>query len=89
MAQDVFMRLYRSRHRYQPRARFGTWLFHICQNSARNALRTRRRHPCVPLGQLAGPEGDDLPVETIASAAGTIGYEPVCSITRRVRFVED
>jgi alanine racemase len=33
--------------------------------------------------------GDDLPVETIASAAGTIGYEPVCSITRRVRFVED
>ena len=33
--------------------------------------------------------GEDLPVETIASAAGTIGYEPVCSITRRVRFVED
>jgi alanine racemase len=33
--------------------------------------------------------GEGLPVETIASAAGTIGYEPVCSITRRVRFVED
>ena len=33
--------------------------------------------------------GDGLPVETIATAAGTIGYEPVCSITRRVRFVED
>jgi alanine racemase len=33
--------------------------------------------------------GDPLPVETIAAAAGTIGYEPVCSITRRVRFVED
>ena len=29
-----------------------------------------------------------LPVEVIAEAAGTIGYEPVCSITRRVRFVE-
>jgi len=32
--------------------------------------------------------GQGLPVETIADAAGTIGYEPVCSITRRVRFVE-
>ena len=32
--------------------------------------------------------GEGLPVETIASSAGTIGYEPVCSITRRVRFVE-
>jgi len=32
--------------------------------------------------------GEGLPVEEIAEAAGTIGYEPVCSITRRVGFVE-
>jgi len=32
--------------------------------------------------------GPDLPVERIAAAAGTIGYELTCSITRRVRFVE-
>lgn len=32
--------------------------------------------------------GDGLAVETVAAAAGTIGYEPVCSITRRVRFIE-
>lgn len=32
--------------------------------------------------------GDELPVETIAAGAGTIGYELTCSITRRVRFVE-
>lgn len=35
--------------------------------------------------QLWGPE---LPVEVIAAAAGTIGYELTCSITRRVRFVD-
>ena len=29
------------------------------------------------------------PVIDISAAADTIGYEPVCSITRRVRFVED
>jgi alanine racemase len=32
--------------------------------------------------------GPELPVETIAHAAGTIGYELTCSITRRVRFLE-
>src|SRR5262245_45089803 len=59
LAQDVFLRLYRARHRYRPRARFSTWLFHIAANVARNALRSRRRRPCRPLGLLAGLETDD------------------------------
>jgi RNA polymerase sigma-70 factor, ECF subfamily len=58
LAQEVFLRLYRSRKRYQPRARFGTWLFHIAQNVARNALRSRRRHPSVRLNPLVGAEDD-------------------------------
>jgi RNA polymerase sigma-70 factor, ECF subfamily len=59
--QDVFLRLYRSRTRYQPRARFATWLFHIAQNVARNAVRSRRRRPCLSLAVLAGGgEGADL-----------------------------
>lgn len=56
MTQDVFLRLYRSRKSYKPRARFATWLFHITQNVGRNALRTRRRRPCVYLEALAGRE---------------------------------
>ncbi|HBK54767.1 MAG TPA: alanine racemase [Xanthomonadales bacterium] len=32
--------------------------------------------------------GPELPVERVAAAAATIGYELVCSITRRVRFLE-
>src|SRR5262249_14398434 len=47
LTQDVFLRLYRSRHSYQPRARFGTWIFHVTQNVARNALRSRRRASAV------------------------------------------
>ena len=43
LRQEVFLRLYRSRHRYQPRAKFSTWVFHITKNVARNALRRRRR----------------------------------------------
>jgi RNA polymerase sigma-70 factor (ECF subfamily) len=49
LTQDVFLRLYRSRGRYEPRARLATWIFHITQNVARNAIRSRRRHPCVHL----------------------------------------
>jgi RNA polymerase sigma-70 factor (ECF subfamily) len=56
LAQEVFLRLYRARGRYRPGARFATWLFHITQNVARNAVRYRRRHPCGLLG--AGPAGE-------------------------------
>ncbi len=49
LSQDVFLRMYRARKRYRPAAKFATWLFHISQNVARNALRCRRRHPCLPL----------------------------------------
>ena len=55
LTQDVFLRLYRARRNYEPRARFATWVFHITQNVARNALRSRRRRPCVRL-ETAAPE---------------------------------
>lgn len=61
LAQDVFLRLYRYRQRYRARAKFTTWLFHISRNVTRNALRTRRRKPCVPMGILTGPEADSAP----------------------------
>lgn len=55
LTQDVFLRLYRARASYQPRARFATWVFHITRNVARNALRSRRRRPWVRL-DAAAPE---------------------------------
>jgi len=61
LTQEVFLRLYRSRARYQPKARFGTWVFHIMQNVLRNALRNKRRHPCVRLDLTAGADEDRLP----------------------------
>lgn len=56
LTQEVFLRLYRSRRRYRPRARFATWLFHITQNVTRNALRRRRRHSWLRLGALLRDE---------------------------------
>src|SRR3984893_18773683 len=56
LTQEVLLRLYRSRQRYEPRAKFSTWLYHIAQNVARNAFRNRRRHACVRLNLAAAPE---------------------------------
>jgi alanine racemase len=44
--------------------------------------------PGARVGDAVTLWGDELPVETIAHHAGTIGYELTCSITRRVRFIE-
>jgi RNA polymerase sigma-70 factor (ECF subfamily) len=42
LAQEVFLRVYRARDRYQPEARFTTWLYRIATNLALNAIRDRR-----------------------------------------------
>jgi RNA polymerase sigma-70 factor (ECF subfamily) len=59
LTQDVLLRVYRSRKRYQPRAKFSTWLYHITQNVARNAFRARRRRACLRLGRLEHLESAD------------------------------
>jgi len=43
LAQEVFLRVYRSRNRYQPQAKFTTWLFRITTNVALNWRRDTRR----------------------------------------------
>lgn len=58
LTQEVFLRLYRYRQRYEPRVRFATLLFHITRNVARNAVRSRRRRPHPsPLSRTE--EGDE------------------------------
>lgn len=45
LAQEVFLRVYRTRTAYTPKAKFATWLFTIANNLALNALRDRKRKP--------------------------------------------
>ncbi len=49
LAQEVFLRVYRIRKKYTPKAKFSTWLFTIANNLALNALRDRRRRQVMPL----------------------------------------
>ena len=42
LAQEVFLRVYRSRSTYEPSAKFTTWLFRISTHVALNHIRDRR-----------------------------------------------
>jgi RNA polymerase sigma-70 factor, ECF subfamily len=49
IAQQVFVRVWKSAKRYVPRAKFTTWMLKITRNLVFNELRRRSRHPQVPL----------------------------------------
>ena len=44
LAQDVFVQVFRFRHRYRPQSRFSTWLFTIATNLCLNEVRRPERH---------------------------------------------
>lgn len=50
LTQEVFLRIYRARKGYRPRAKFSTWLFTIANNLALNHLRSKGRNATVPMG---------------------------------------
>ncbi len=47
-----------------------------------------RSQPHAQVGDEVVLWGGDLPVEEVARCAGTIPYELLCGVTRRVRFIE-
>lgn len=49
IAQQVFIRVWNSAGRYEPTAKFTTWLFTITRNLVFNELRRRKRHPATSL----------------------------------------
>jgi RNA polymerase sigma-70 factor (ECF subfamily) len=53
LAQEVFLRVFRTRDRYEPRARFSTWLYRIAANVSLNSLRSRSRRHMVSMPLVA------------------------------------
>jgi RNA polymerase sigma-70 factor (ECF subfamily) len=65
LCQDVFLRIYRARKGYRPKAKFSTWLFTIANNLALNHIRNKSRNANVSLGgasssQPVSPLGKQL-----------------------------
>ncbi len=69
LVQETFLRVWRARKRYQPEARFSTWLFTIAGNAARNEIRRpvhRATHESVDADPDSPPHAlvaDDPPAD--------------------------
>ena len=61
VAQQVFIRVWKSATRYTPTAKFTTWLLTITRNLVFNEARRRKRHPGIALDSHEGNESLSLP----------------------------
>lgn len=83
LAQEVFMRVYRARKRYEPQAKFSTWLFTIANNVARNEKRSQaRRHEVNVAG---GPGDEDAPPAIDQMALAASGLMPTRQLDKAER----
>ena len=58
VAQQVFIRVWKSAGRYVPKAKFTTWLLKITRNLVFNELRRTKRHVHVPI--QPDPQSDEI-----------------------------
>jgi RNA polymerase sigma-70 factor (ECF subfamily) len=60
IAQEVFLQVYRWQKRYEPKAKFSTWLFKIANNHCLNEVRKGEyRLVSEPLDTVVGAEGEE------------------------------
>jgi len=76
LAQETFVRVYETRHRYTVQGKFSTWLFTIAANLSRNYLRWRHRR-----GDSAS-EGRDPKGAEIAEAVQSEDDSPDQAVMR-------
>jgi RNA polymerase sigma-70 factor (ECF subfamily) len=83
LAQEVFLRVYRSRQTYEASAKFTTWLYRIATNLAVNHARdTRHERPEVTVSL---DEPDEETGTTLDVADGTVTAEE--ALVRRERML--
>ena len=72
LAQEVFLRVYRSRSTYEPTAKFTTWLFRIATHLALNWIRDGRKEK---LQESLDEETSDGTTRQVADRGRTIEQE--------------
>ena len=74
LAQEVFLRVYRSRESYEPTAKFTTWLFRIATHLALNSLRDGRNRR---LEERLDDDSADAPVRQVSDRRPSVEEEMV------------
>jgi RNA polymerase sigma-70 factor, ECF subfamily len=72
LAQEVFLRVYRSRSSYQAEAKFSTWLYRIATNLAVNHARDTRAERIAPSVNLDEPDPETGTTPDVADATPTV-----------------
>jgi RNA polymerase sigma-70 factor (ECF subfamily) len=94
LAQEVFLRVYRSRQSYEASAKFTTWLYRIATNLAVNHARdTRHERPEVQVS-LDEPDEDsgttlELPDRALNAEQAMVRQERMEAIRRRVEALPE
>jgi RNA polymerase sigma-70 factor, ECF subfamily len=84
LAQEVFLRVYRSRQSYAAEAKFSTWLYRIATNLALNHLRDTKNERAEVSVSLDEPDGESGRSVDVADSHCTIEEE----LLRRERMLQ-
>jgi RNA polymerase sigma-70 factor, ECF subfamily len=94
LAQEVFLRVYRSRENYEASAKFTTWLYRIATNLAVNYARdTRHERPEVQVS-LDEPNNDsgttlELPDAAVTAEQAMLRRERMLAIRQKVEALPE
>lgn len=90
IAQQVFIRVWKSAGRYVARAKFTTWLLKITRNLVFNEMRRAKRHP--HLSVQIDPEAEEMPLKDEAMAtpdANLLQAELQAEIEKAIMLLPD
>jgi RNA polymerase sigma-70 factor, ECF subfamily len=94
LAQEVFLRVYRSRQKYEASAKFTTWLYRIASNLAVNHARDTRHQRPENTVSLDEPDHDsgltmDLPDTSLTAEEAIVRRERLAAIRQRVEALPE
>ena len=88
LAQETFVRVFKSRGSFRTSEKFSTWLYTIAANLARNHFRWRSRHPNISLETETADSkqtlGSTLPADNSAPNEQTLTAERAAAVRAAV-----
>jgi RNA polymerase sigma-70 factor, ECF subfamily len=94
LAQEVFLRVYRSRENYEASAKFTTWLYRIASNLAVNHARDTRHQRPENTVSLDEPDQEtgltmDVPDNSLTAEEAIVRRERLAAIRQRVQALPE
>ena len=94
LAQEVFLRVYRSRESYEASAKFSTWLYRIATNLAVNHTRDTRHERPENTVSLDEPDENtgmtmDVPDDSLSAEEAILRRERLAAIRQRVQALPE